>query len=305
VTIAKSTRMVSSLAIVSGALVAITATASNFSGESARTAVFAPAPTLFAPEVASTISSEVRLTISPDGRTALWFSRNRPGGPGGYDIWMSRRIATRWGSAAPVSFDSPMRDFDPAFSSDGRFVYFCSDRPGGLGGDDIYRVAVTRTGFGKPVNLGQAVNSEKNEFSPMLSPDRTKLLFSSDRPRGRGRHDLYVAHRADNGFAPAAPLAGDVNGPGDEFDATFLSDSQTIVFAHAGDFRVDQVNLYQASPTGGRYGAGVILPPSVNDQVKDSYGAMLDWSVPNRLTFSGQRDGASSMELYTIGFSLM
>ncbi|MGH6634408.1 MAG: hypothetical protein ACREB0_13685, partial [Sphingopyxis sp.] len=42
---------------------------------------------LFAPGIASTDHSEVRLTISPDGRTALWFSRNRPGGPGGYDIW--------------------------------------------------------------------------------------------------------------------------------------------------------------------------------------------------------------------------
>ena len=41
---------------------------------------------LFAPGVASTPWSDVRLTISPDGSTALWFSRNRPGGAGGYDI---------------------------------------------------------------------------------------------------------------------------------------------------------------------------------------------------------------------------
>jgi len=82
----------------------------------------------FAPGIASTGYSDVRLTISPDGNTALWFSRNRPGGPGGYDIWMSRRIGATWQPAEAVSFNSPTRDFDPAFSRDGRYVYFASDR---------------------------------------------------------------------------------------------------------------------------------------------------------------------------------
>ena len=69
-------------------------------------------PERFAPGIASTSHSEVRLTISPDGHTALWFSRNRPGGPGGYDIWMSRRTGDGWGAAEPVPFNSPGRDFD-------------------------------------------------------------------------------------------------------------------------------------------------------------------------------------------------
>ena len=200
--------------------------------------------------------------------------------------------------------NSPGRDFDPAFSPDGNFVYFCSDRPGGLGGDDVYRVQVTAKGFGVPVNLGSAVNSAANEFAPMLSPDRSKLLFSSDRPGGRGRHDLYVTRRSGDGFALAAPLPGNVNTPGDEFDATFLADSSTVVFAQAANFSVDQINLFYAMPDHGRYDSGKILPRSVNDAVKDTYGPMLDWSTPGTMTFSGQRDGASSMDLYTITFAV-
>lgn len=188
---------------------------------------------LFAPGIASTEHAEIRLTISPDGNTALWFSRDRPGGAGGYDIWMSRRSGAGWGPAAPVSFNSPGRDFDPAFSRDGRFVYFCSDRPGGVGKDDLYRVAVTGAGFGIPENLGPAVNSPGDEYAPMLSPDGRLLLFSSDRPDGAGRHDLYTARAAGRGFAAAAPLAGALNTPADEFDASFLSDGRTIVFARA------------------------------------------------------------------------
>src|SRR3546814_14996257 len=70
---------------------------------------------LFAPGIASTDYSEIRLTISPDWKTALWFSRDRPGGAGGYDIWMARRVTSGWSSPTPVAFNSPGRDFDPAF----------------------------------------------------------------------------------------------------------------------------------------------------------------------------------------------
>ena len=260
---------------------------------------------LFAPGVASTDHSDIRLTISPDGRTALWFSRDRPGGPGGYDIWIARRTETGWSAATPVSFNSPGRDFDPAFSRDGRFVFFCSDRPGGIGKDDLYRVTVTATGFGAPENLGPKVNSADSEYASMLSPDGRHLLFSSDRPGGAGRHDLYTARSKGRGFAAAAPLPGAINTPADEFDASFLADSRTLVFARAPSMKDDRVGLFAATSHGGRYDAGMILSLAVNDPVRDSYGPMLDWSAPNRLTFSSQRGGAQSMELYRISYRLV
>jgi TolB protein len=261
-------------------------------------------PELFAPDIASTEFSEVRLTLSPDGRTALWFSRDRPGGAGGYDIWMSRRDGKGWAAAAPVTFNSPQRDFDPAFSADGRYVYFCSDRAGGLGGDDIYRVAVTTQGFGTPEHLGPEVNSAGNEFAPMLSPDGTRLLFSSDRPGGAGRHDLYVAHQNAGKFEPPQHLPGAINTPADEFDATFLADGSTVVFARAPDFRNGRVDLYAAAMRDGRYDAGAMLPQTVNSGEKDTYGPMLDWSNPDRITISGQRAGARGMDLYLVRYTL-
>ncbi|MBR2172589.1 PD40 domain-containing protein [Sphingopyxis sp.] len=260
---------------------------------------------LFAPGIASTGHAEIRLTISLDGQTALWFSRDRPGGPGGYDIWIARREGTEWAPATPVSFNSPGRDFDPAFSRDGRFVFFCSDRPGGIGKDDLYRVAVTAAGFGTPENLGPAVNSAASEYAPMLSPDGRHLLFSSDRPGGAGRHDLYTARAKGRSFAAAVPLPGAINTPADEFDASFLADSRTLVFARAPSMKDDRVDLFAATSHSGRYDAGMILPLAVNDPVKDSYGPMLDWSAPDRLTFSSQRGGAQSMELYRVGYRLV
>lgn len=259
-------------------------------------------PERFAPGVASTDHSEVRLTLSPDGRTALWFSRNRPGGPGGYDIWMSRRAGDAWGRPEPVSFNSPGRDFDPAFSADGRHVYFSSDRPGGMGGDDIYRVAVSSRGFGAAEQLGPNVNSAGKEWAPMLSPDGNRLLFSSDRTGGSGRQDLYVAERDGKGFAAARALAGGVNTTADEFDATFLADGRTIIFSRAPDLSKDRIDLFAAAPSGGHYPSGARLD-RVNGE-KDSYGPMLDWSAPGTFTFSAERPGSGGMDLYRVRYRI-
>lgn len=158
-----------------------------------------------------------------------------------------------WGRATPAPFNSPGRDFDPAFSADGLFVYFCSDRPGGSGGDDIWRVKVTREGFEGPENLGSSVNSGGNEFAPMLARDRRRLLFSSDRPGGSGGHDLYVARKQGAGFAAARRLGGDINTDANEFDATFLADDVTIIFGRTADFAKDRVDLFAATPTGSSY----------------------------------------------------
>jgi TolB protein len=266
------------------------------------------APELFAPGIVATEASEVRLTISPDGKRAAWFARNRAGGAGSYDIWTSTYISGGWSAATPAPFNLAQRDFDPAFSADGRFLYFCSDRPGGLGGDDLYRVSVTASGFGKPEHLGPQVNSAGNDWAPMLSGDGNVLLFSSDGRGGAGRFDLFSSRRLASGsFAPASPLAGDINTAADEFDATFLADGTTIVFARAPNLQTDRIVLVVAPLRDGRYDAGVILPAVVNAPGQNTYGPMLDWSSPDQLTISSQRPEAQagSTDLYILRYRLI
>ena len=265
-------------------------------------------PELFAPGVISTEASEVRLTVRPDGKQAAWFTRNRAGGAGSYDIWTSTYISGRWNAATPAPFNSAQRDFDPAFSADGRFLYFCSDRPGGLGGDDLYRVPVTSTGFGEPEHLSPEVNSAGNEWAPMLSRDGNVLLFSSNGHGGAGRFDLFSTRRLANGsFSPASPLPGDINTAADEFDATFLADSTTVVFARAPNLESERIVLAVATLRAGRYDVGVELPAIVNTPGQNTYGAMLDWSRANQLTISSQRPEARAggTDLYIFRYRLV
>lgn len=270
-----------------------------------RRADFAGEARPFAPGVASTSWSDIRLTISPDGRTALWFSRNRPGGPGGYDIWMSRRAGESWSAATPAPFNSTTRDFDPAFSADGRHLYFCSDRAGGLGGDDLYRVSFVGGEFGAAEHLGEAVNSAGNEWAPMLSPDGRTLLFSSDGRGGAGRMDLFVATQQRGGFVATRALPGAINTAHDEFDATFLDDGATIVFTRAPDLRKDEVRLFHARHTQTGYDRGDALPASVNTPGSDAYAPMLDWSGKSRLTFTTRRpvDSPNGVDVYLIEYT--
>jgi len=254
----------------------------------------------FAPGIISTKYSDVRLTISPDGLTALWFSRNRPGGPGGYDIWMSRREAAGWTEAVPVSFNSASRDFDPAFSRDGKFVYFASDRAGGAGGDDLYRVAVRENGFGAAEHLGNDVNTSRNEWAPMMFGDA--LLFSSDGHGGAGRMDLFTAKSHKGRFNAVEALPGAVNTTADEFDATFLSDGISLMFSRADNLEKDPVALLYSDRIDGRYTAGNRLFEEINTPRSDTYAPMLDWSDTNYLLFTTRRpaDSLRGADLYRV-----
>src|SRR3546814_13461863 len=100
----------------------------------------------------------------------------------------------------------------------------------------------------------------------MLSPDGRLLLFSSDRPGGAGRHDLYTARAQGRGFVTVAPLAVAINTAADEFDASFLADSRTLVFARAPSTQDARGDLLPAAFRAGRLYEGLILTPAVNDR---------------------------------------
>jgi TolB protein len=298
----------SPLCLLLAAAVFILALASNgvaFAASGATAVQFIGAPTLVAPGMVSSEFSEIRATVSPDGRFMLWGSTNRPGGPKGWNIWRSRHIANSWSAPEAVSFNSEANDFDPAFSPDGHWVYFFSNREGGLGGDDIYRVAVDGDQFGAPEHLGPEVNTAKDEWAPSISPDGQTLLFATDGRGGAGRHDLFTSQRVNSAWTEAKPLPGALNTAADEFDATFLSDGRTIVFSRSPNVEGDDPIILNVAGRGASgYEKGAPLPFS--NRFQFALGPTIDWHEREVLYFSAApRDAkAARPDIYAIRYRL-
>ncbi|MHC4535897.1 MAG: M56 family metallopeptidase [Planctomycetota bacterium] len=138
--------------------------------------------------------------ISTDGLT-LYLDSDRRGGLGDVDIWVTTRVTMddNWGTPINLGpgINSTSWDWGQSLSADGLQLYFTSNRPGGLGGQDMYvvRRETINEPWSEPVNLGSTLNSSSGDQFPHISADGLLLFFGSNRPGGYGSWDLYVAKR--------------------------------------------------------------------------------------------------------------
>jgi hypothetical protein len=128
--------------------------------------------------------------------TELYFSSTRLGGLG--DIYVSSFDGVGFGAPVLVpGLNSAQDDFRPNLRRDGLEIFLDSNRPGGVGGLDLWTAtrASVSSPWSTPTNLGTAVNSPANELRASLSWDATTLYFGSTRAGGEGSQDLYVVTR--------------------------------------------------------------------------------------------------------------
>ena len=141
-------------------------------------------------------SPDMSPTISHDGLTFI-FASKRSGGLGDFDLWMSTRPAAESDWAAPVNMgpavNSSAYDAEVWLSTDGLALFFCSNRPGGSGGYDVWmcKRSSVQEAWNPPVNLGPVINTSGIDGIPSLSPDQKTLYFGSDQPGGIGGWDMY------------------------------------------------------------------------------------------------------------------
>ena len=101
-------------------------------------------------ETVNTAGSEISPSIHVDGIT-LYFSSNRKGGIGSYDIYVTQRLSSgNWKEPRNLGtpYNTQQDDEYPTVLKNGQYMYFASNRPGGFGGFDIYRARVPE--FAKP-----------------------------------------------------------------------------------------------------------------------------------------------------------
>ena len=179
--------------------------------------------------------------LSKDG-LSLYLTSNRPGGYGADDIWVSHRASLDdpWGPPQNLgpTINTGAVEFSPAFSRDGHWLFFHSDRPGGFGGLDIwvsYREHVHDDfSWELPINLGSGVNTAFDDGGPTLFEDEdtgvTTLIFTSNRPGVAGAADIFTAlMNPDGSFGPSA-VVPELSSPGRDTRTAIRHDGLEIIF---------------------------------------------------------------------------
>lgn len=185
-------------------------------------------PVLFSKEIFAEDANEGSPTFSPDGKTLI-FARGNSGKKKGtvdVDLYQSRNVGGQWTAPAilPIN-DSLAWDGSPAFSRDGKTLYFASNRAGGSGGIDLYRTNIDASGrFSKPVNMGKDINTAGDEMFPYVA-EGGKLYFASDGHPGLGKLDIFTATRTQ-GVITIENLGLPFNSPQDDFGLIFYQNQK-------------------------------------------------------------------------------
>ncbi|WP_396601899.1 OmpA family protein [Algibacter sp. R77976] len=183
---------------------------------------------------------EATLAFSPD-ETKIYFTRNNYNGDLGRDDKGTNHLKLysaelgrdsdslpTWKNVKELPFNS--EDYSvghPTVSSDGKLLYFVSDMPGSIGGTDIFVVDIlddetnsqiqdsTYTGYSKPRNLGEKVNTAGREMFPYITDNA--LYFASDGHLGLGGLDVYESRIIDTTFQKPVNLGAPLNSELDDF----------------------------------------------------------------------------------------
>jgi outer membrane protein OmpA-like peptidoglycan-associated protein/Tol biopolymer transport system component len=163
----------------------------------------------------NTNDNEGAQTISADGRFLFFTACNRFEGEGKCDIYFSENVNGKWSVPANLGYpvNSAYSEKHPSVSPDGRKLFFASDRPGTLGGLDIWMSKKESNGsWSFPENLGENINTTGNEQSPFIHPDNQSLYFCSEGHQNMGKGDIFISRLdSNNSWMPAINLGYPIN----------------------------------------------------------------------------------------------
>lgn len=170
------------------------------------------------------------LCFGPDGRTVYFTSEVETGKQArkrkfkNYSgIFTGELSGTELTGVRPFKYNNPAYDVgQPSVSSDGKYIYFASNMPGGQGGTDIYYCELINNDWSAPVNLGPVVNSSASENYPLIHSGG-KLYFTSNRSGGIGRLDIYSTLRYEGKWEKPVLMPEPINSTSDDF--AFVSEA--------------------------------------------------------------------------------
>lgn len=146
-----------------------------------------------------THDATVSLTSSGNELIIYRTNKNLYGG----DLYLAEREKGGWTKPVPLSdnINSRYQEASAMISPSGQELYFSSNRPGGMGGKDLYRAKKLPNGeWSLPENLGAEINTPYDEDSPFLHTDGYTLYFASNGHETMGGFDIFKSKLRENGI---------------------------------------------------------------------------------------------------------
>lgn len=178
----------------------------------------------------NSVNYDASCYLSSDGKTLILY-RNEAAG----DLFISHFKDNDW--TTPERLQKPIStkyaETHGSLSLDGNTIVFTSDRPGGLGGSDIYLSRKLPDGtWGKAILLSANINTELNEESPFLSYNDSTLYFASEGHTSMGGYDIFKSTLDENGqWTKAENIGYPINTTGDDLFYIPTLDGQRVYFA--------------------------------------------------------------------------
>ncbi|HSE31341.1 MAG TPA: hypothetical protein VLA93_07165 [Pyrinomonadaceae bacterium] len=191
--------------------------------------------------VINSASQDQQPAISKDG-LSLYFASNRSGGFGGFDMYVSQRLSEEESWGTPINLGATVNttanEGNPAFSRDEHLMFFQSDRPGGLGGVDIWVSQREHThdnfDWQAAVNLGAGVNSAAGDQAPSYFENNEtgipQLYFASSRAGTLGGLDIFASEQLIDGSFSAPVNITELNSVGGDSRPSITHDGLEIFF---------------------------------------------------------------------------
>jgi len=153
----------------------------------------------------NTPGHEATIGISADGQQLLIYKDDQGDG----NIYLSYQQGDAWGAPVKLTENVNSKDWEPSatITPDGNTLYFSSNRPGGLGGTDLYRsVRLPNGEWSKPQNLGAPINTIYDEDAPSILADGLTLYYASNGVQSMGGFDILSSTKNEEDGTWNAPV---------------------------------------------------------------------------------------------------
>jgi outer membrane protein OmpA-like peptidoglycan-associated protein len=169
--------------------------------------------------------------ISADGQKMVVFmgGASDPG-----NLFLVTKSGETWSKPSILSptINSTGLESTSSLTPDGKVIYFASDRQGGKGGLDIWKIEMKSDGkWSLPINLGPDINTKDNEDAPFIHPDQKTLFFTSDGHSTMGGRDIFKTSLVNGKWTNPENMGYPVNTTSNDNYFTLLADGKRAYFS--------------------------------------------------------------------------